>query len=158
MPQAPPSYRHVLLATAVEAWEDPVALRARDLAARFGARLGLVHVVDYVPAEIPADLPEVPQPELPQLELEEELVGAARQRLEAFARRLNLTADGLWVEIGSVRHEILRIAEEERADLIVVGSRAHHGLAALLGSVAKGILQGAPCDVLAVRVVRSEER
>ena len=38
------------------------------------------------------------------------------------------------------------------ADLIVVGSHGRHGLALLLGSTANGVLHGATCDVLAVRV------
>ena len=38
------------------------------------------------------------------------------------------------------------------ADVIVVGSHGRHGLALLLGSTANGVLHGATCDVLAVRV------
>ena len=35
---------------------------------------------------------------------------------------------------------------------IVVGSHGRHGLALLLGSTASGVLHGAKCDVLAVRI------
>ena len=42
--------------------------------------------------------------------------------------------------------------EEAGADIIVVGSHGRHGLALLLGSTANGVLHGASCDVLAVRV------
>jgi len=48
--------------------------------------------------------------------------------------------------------EIHTLANEIGADLIVVGSHGRHGLALLLGSTANGVLHGAPCDVLAVRV------
>lgn len=44
------------------------------------------------------------------------------------------------------------MAEEQKADLIVIGSHGRHGLGRLLGSTANGVLQGAPCDVLAVRI------
>ena len=44
------------------------------------------------------------------------------------------------------------MAEELGTDLIVVGSHGRHGLALLMGSTANGVLHGANCDVLAVRV------
>jgi universal stress protein A len=37
-------------------------------------------------------------------------------------------------------------------DLIVLGSHGRHGLAVLLGSTARSVLNGAGCDVLAVRI------
>ena len=48
--------------------------------------------------------------------------------------------------------EIHSKAEEIGADLIVVGSHGRYGLALLMGSTANGVLHGATCDVLAVRV------
>ena len=38
------------------------------------------------------------------------------------------------------------------ADLIVVGSHTRSGLALLLGSTARGLVPGAHCDVLAVKM------
>ncbi len=48
--------------------------------------------------------------------------------------------------------EIHALAEKLSADLIIVGSHGRHGLALLLGSTANGVLHGAKCDVLAMRV------
>ena len=48
--------------------------------------------------------------------------------------------------------ETHRLANEKGIDLIVVGSNGRHGFQLLLGSVSTGVLHGAPCDVLAVRV------
>jgi len=48
--------------------------------------------------------------------------------------------------------EIIKIAEENNVDLIIVGSHGRHGLALLLGSTANGVLHHAKCDVLAVRI------
>jgi universal stress protein A len=56
------------------------------------------------------------------------------------------------VEIGNTGHTILRVADELGVDLILVGSHGRHGLAVLLGSTARSVLNGARCDVLAVRV------
>jgi nucleotide-binding universal stress UspA family protein len=48
--------------------------------------------------------------------------------------------------------EIVRIAEEHAADLIVVGTQGHSAIAhLLLGSVAERIVRHAPCSVLLVR-------
>ena len=68
---------------------------------------------------------------------------AARLGIESAPRRL---------EGGATRGEVIRAAEEEGCDLIVVGSHERHGLALLLGSTANAILHHAPCDVLAVRI------
>ncbi|TSA01029.1 MAG: universal stress protein [Nitrospiraceae bacterium] len=53
---------------------------------------------------------------------------------------------------GHPSHEIVKIAEAERADLVVVGSRGLTGTSRfLLGSVSDGIIKYAPCAVLVVR-------
>lgn len=55
--------------------------------------------------------------------------------------------------------EIVRVAEEERAGLVVVGSRGRTGLAAaLLGSTAEFVAKRAPCSVLVVRGGHAPER
>ena len=43
-------------------------------------------------------------------------------------------------------------ATSHDVDLIVVGSHGRHGFALLLGSTSTGVLHGAKCDVLAVRI------
>ncbi|HEC12548.1 MAG TPA: universal stress protein [Acidiferrobacteraceae bacterium] len=141
------NYRHILLATDFGNHAEAIGIRAITMAKQHGARLGLIHVVDYVPTDLPNDLIE-----LPQLKIEDHLVDSAHKRLEEFASLVNADYADMWVEIGSTRHEILRIAEEEDVDLIILGSHGRSGLALLLGSTANGVLHGAPCDVLAVRV------
>jgi nucleotide-binding universal stress UspA family protein len=55
------------------------------------------------------------------------------------------------VERGWAEDVILRAAQEEKPELIVVGTHARGGLQhAVLGSVAEWVLTEAPCDVLAV--------
>ncbi len=56
------------------------------------------------------------------------------------------------VVVGMPDTEIHRFADEHNVDLIVVGSHGRHGFALLLGSTSTGVLHGAQCDVLAVRV------
>lgn len=53
---------------------------------------------------------------------------------------------------GRAAAEIVAEAEAEKADLIVIGSRGHTGVARLvLGSVARAVLTHAHCSVLIVR-------
>ena len=53
--------------------------------------------------------------------------------------------------LGDPAHEITRVAEEKKADLIVVGTREPGTLARLLGlSVSGGVQRQAHCDVLIV--------
>ncbi len=47
---------------------------------------------------------------------------------------------------------ILSYAAAQQVDLIVTGSHGRSGVSRLLGSTTNGILHGANCDVLAVRI------
>jgi len=53
----------------------------------------------------------------------------------------------------SASHEIVRFAAENHSDLLVVGSHGWDGTP--LGSTASGVVNHAPCDVLAVRAKTS---
>lgn len=58
----------------------------------------------------------------------------------------------LRVEEGDAATEIVRVAEEIKSDLIVLGTHGRTGLSRLLlGSVAEQVLRRAPCPVLTVR-------
>jgi universal stress protein A len=142
-------YRHVLLATDFSADAEAVGLRGVDLAQRSGARLTLLHVVEQVPVDPANDL-MVPE----RMLLDTELVDSARASLDELARRLGVPEVHRLVELGITKTEIIRVATEIGADLIVVGSHGRHGLALLLGSTANAVLHSAPCDVLAVRISR----
>jgi universal stress protein A len=57
-----------------------------------------------------------------------------------------------WMVWGVPGPEIVRLAEEEDIDLVIVGSHGRHGLALLLGSTANSVLHHTKCDVMAVRL------
>ena len=78
-----------------------------------------------------------------------------RDRVRAAAEQLGVPATSCRVEAGNVKSEIVRIARELHADLIVLGSRERHGLSILVNFTEDTVLHAAPCDVLAVRVGRS---
>jgi universal stress protein A len=142
------AYKHVLFATDLSDESRRLAERARDLATRYGAKLSLIHVVEYSPLLEYGDGQIFPT----GLELEEKLADQASHKLKQWGRELAVRDQDQRVEIGATKTEILRFAEASGADLIVVGSHGRHGLGLLLGSTANAVLHGAQCDVLALRV------
>ncbi len=140
-------YRHLLAAVDLSVESDQVAQRAVALRDKCGARLSLVHVVEYVPMAYSGDLA------LPDdFNLEQELLEVARRRMVELGERLGVAETDQYVVLGSTAKEILRIVQEQGMDLIVLGSHGRHGLAMLLGSTANAVLHHAMCDLLAVRI------
>jgi len=140
-------YQHILVATDLTEESDQVLSRAMALAETAGSAISLLHVVEYVPVD-PAGEALLPPP----VDMEEELLDSAREKLAELIRRLGAKPRQSLVEIGQTKSEIKRIAEEVDADLIVLGSRERHGLALLMGSTERSVVHNAPCDVLAVRL------
>jgi universal stress protein A len=142
-------YRRILVV--VDLTEDSLSLgrRAQALAGIFGAEVELLHVVEFVPVE------PMGETLMPSVQIEDELLERARQRLATLATELGLPAAAARVEAGNVKSEIVRIAREHNSDLIVLGSRERHGLSILVNFTEDTVLHAAPCDVLAVRVGRS---
>jgi len=127
--------------------EDSLVIgrKAQALAAALGAELALLHVVEFVPVE------PMGETLMPAVTVERELLQQAQQRVGALARDLGLSGDPCRVESGNVKAEIVRVAREWAADLIILGSRERHGLSILVNFTADTVLHAAPCDVLAIR-------
>jgi nucleotide-binding universal stress UspA family protein len=146
---SPPLFARIVVPTdfsscAEEAWEV-----ARRLAAAFGAELILVHVLVETPlfSETPFTTGHT-----------RDVFAAARgwgerglaERVEA-ARVAGLRARSE-LRTGRPHAEIVALATDARADLVVIGTHGRDGLnRALLGSVADRVVHLAPCPVLTVR-------
>ncbi|WP_428609900.1 universal stress protein [Sedimenticola sp.] len=141
------SYQHILVAADFSNEFESVMVKALELQKLYDSRLTLIHVVEYTGAMYTG---EIPLPE--DLDLDQRLAKQAETKLQAMLEQHNLTNAGFQVEIGTPKREIIRVAGELEADLIILGSHGRHGLQLLLGSTANGVLHQAPCDVLAVRV------
>lgn len=141
------TYQHVLVAVDFSKDNRAIVERAMEVAQRNIAKLTLLHIVEYASIAYSGDLimPE-------EVMVDKELVQQAETQLSELKDSLNLPQADTAVEIGSPKHEIVRVAEERDVDLIVIGSHGRHGLQLLLGSTANGVLHLAKCDVLAVRV------
>ena len=143
------TYEHILVAVDLTEECDPVIKRAVAIAGDT-VKLSLVHIVEPMAmafgGDVPMDLSQLQQQQFDQ----------AKERLDRLiAKYPALKKDQSHLTYGQPRQEIHHLAKEQSCDLIVVGSHGRHGLALLLGSTANDVLHGAPCDVLAVKLVKS---
>ena len=119
-----------------------------DLALRnaFGAQMSVTHVIEPLSFAYGGDIP------MDFSGIQEEIHKQARSHMAALCDPLNIPEANRHLVVGRPETEIHHVSEEIGADLIVVGSHGRHGLSLLMGSTANGVLHGARCDVLAVRV------
>lgn len=139
-------YQRIIVGVDLTTESYPIAERAQAIAGLFQAELHIVHVIEPLSlaygGDVPMDLSTV----------QDQIHEQAKSHLKDFSARLGIAEDRQHLIFGRPESEIQRMAIAQQADLIVVGSHGRHGLALLLGSTANGVLHGASCDVLAVRV------
>ncbi len=116
---------------------------------RENAEVRILHVLEPVSPAAPPQMAAGYAPEL------EALAKPARELLARAAK--SLTDAGFKTETvlreGDIRETILDIAQEWKADLIVIGSHGRSGIQRfLLGSVTESVARHAPCSVEIVRV------
>lgn len=140
-------YRKLLLAIDFASHTEALCRHAAEFAEIHGASLSIIHVVEPVVTDSAFDtLPPLP------VDFDDLLVQQARTRLEQIRQRYVVAEENVFLEIGVTKREILRVAQEQEIDLILVGSHGRHGVELLLGSTANAVLHHARCDVLAVRL------
>lgn len=146
------SFEHILVATD---FGEPSA-RALDLALHLatesGAELTLLHTFE---------IPQYAYTETTYLNADwiTPLQRAAHERLDRLLEetRKTLPRARALLRTGSPWREVLAAAEEEGADLVVIGTHGRRGLRhALLGSVAEKIVRMASVPVLTVRAPKAD--
>lgn len=151
--ETPGLVRRILCATDFSDNSDRAFQLALALSASLGARVTLLHAMEHLPdlgaARYRMVVPDV-EPLLKEIE-------------RATAERLAKTVDTLrngFVDVdvtarlgaGRAYKEIIRAADDEKADLIVIGAQGHGVVEHLLsGSNAQHVIRGANCAVLTVR-------
>lgn len=146
-------FSKILVCTDGSAFAKQAAKVAAEIAQKFGSQVVLLNVYD--PTIFPAATLGLPGGPL-QLD-----IAAGRYAQEAEKSVLEETGRVLQeaqisyrarAELGHPVETILHVAQEEAADLIVMGSIGHGGFERLLlGSVSDGVLHHARCPVLVVR-------
>jgi nucleotide-binding universal stress UspA family protein len=117
---------------------------ARSLARAFRARLLLLHVLEWFPDESPL----VDSYCVGEFQLD--LASEARLRMEDLAR-VHACEHEEYVSTGLPHVKVLRLAQERKVDLIVLGVHGRREIDRLLpGSTVTHVLRQAHCPVLAV--------
>jgi nucleotide-binding universal stress UspA family protein len=134
------SIKKIILATDFSDISKDASYHALLLAQTYKAELKVLHAFDINARNAPSSY---------------HFIEEARQRgkdaLKELAKSFDLEVETIFTE-GDPGHEIIRIAEELNADLIVLGTHGYSGWKRFtLGSVAELVVRHAPCAVLTIR-------
>ncbi len=147
----------ILVPVDFSACSGPALHEALFLARRFGASIDVLHVAD---PPRPLVAPGIPFGVVgtDPIALEDHSRALEAGRMERFLSEWDAEADTSGVRIrsrletGAACDVILRLAREEKYDLIVMGTHGRSGiLHVLMGSVAEKVVRRAPCPVLTTR-------
>lgn len=122
---------------------------ARRLAAHSDAELILTHIVAEAPRLVGGSLTRTRIAEVQALlrRWADDKLAKWAEAAKVEGRRVRLA-----VRVGIPYAEIVDLATDELADLVVIGTQGRSGIPrAVLGSVAERVIRLAPCPVLAVR-------
>jgi len=154
------AYKQIVIAVDLTDDSQKVCRRALEITKGNKVNILLVHVVEYI-YQMGISYDPMFYPSMEDLsENEELLIKSAKEKMTELIKEMP-APETVCLErsviSGIPKTEILRLAEEKQADLIVCGSHGRSGFELLLGSTANAILHHAPCDVLAVRTKKTKE-
>ncbi|MDY6897707.1 MAG: universal stress protein [Cyanobacteriota bacterium] len=168
------TFQRILVTLELSPRDESVFSEALSLAQNIGAQLILIHCLsDFTEMAMMSQtglgsgygLPGTPtvntmSPGMVNMNLVEEANTAKHQQVEKHLATYEKQAasQGVSVECkcyeatGSVGSQICQIAEDLKADLIILGRKGHNAIAeALLGSVSNHVMHHAPCAVLIIQ-------
>jgi nucleotide-binding universal stress UspA family protein len=132
----------IVVPTDFSAASDAVLNYATTLAKDTGATLLITHVEEPMPAYVGEGYYGMPNPPNPEVRRMLEAVRPADAAVKYEHRIL----------IGNPAEEIVRLAADEHADLIVMGTHGRTGLSRLvMGSVAEEVVRRSPCPVFTLK-------
>lgn len=124
---------------AIEASEEgkDILSKANVLAQLFDAELFVIHTIPYtlLPRDYQKDLKENALPEI-----------------ESIISSLDISKDNVTIKFGKPYEQICMLAEQKKADLIILGTHSKKGLNALIGSTANAVANYAKCDVSLIKI------
>jgi len=149
------SIKKIILATDFSNISKDASYYALLLAQTFKAELKALHVFDTSVWSVPARYYYYLAPAGPGFDAVVEGFEEVRQRgkdaLTKLAESFDLEVETIFTE-GDPGHEIIRVAEELNADLIVLGTHGYSGWKRFaLGSVTELVVKHAPCAVFIIR-------
>lgn len=143
-------FRKIVVATDFSESSERALQRAGDLAKRYSAELIVVHVVEVLSPAFPVALTPEPAHVAAAVQLGLLSVVERLQAIVPAARSVLLK--------GHPAEQVVSFAEDQAADLVVVGTHGRKGPSRwLLGSVAEKIVRSCSAEVLTVRVPKAEK-
>lgn len=140
-------YKHLLAAVELDESGERLLLRAQALAQQFGARLTLLHAVEYVTVDTGEALMATP------VDLTAQMRDTARVRLQQMCARVGVPAADANIVSGPVTLALESSVRELGADLIVVGHPRRKGFwSALFNHTETDVVGHAVCDVLVLKL------
>ena len=138
--------RHILVPHDFSETAERALAFGLDLAEKLGARITIMHAYE---------LPTYGFPDGPAMtsQMAGQIERAAQTALEAAASRVRRPGRDVGVALrqGTAWSEVVALARETKADMIVMGTHGRRGLSRmLLGSVAEKVVRTASCPVLTV--------
>lgn len=142
-------FKKILFATDFSESSDHAFGRALSVAECFGAKLLILHVINEL-----VDLRGFYVPHISFDKLEEEMESGARKMMEKFlqSRLADYPDVQSFVVPGVPYDEILKLAQSENVDLIVMGTHGRTGLDhVLFGSTAEKVVRKSTVPVMTIR-------
>ncbi len=134
------SIKKIILATDFSDISKDASSHALLLAKNYKAELKVLHVFDINAWNAPSSYYFI-----------EEARQRGKNALKELAESFDLEVETIFTE-GDPGHEIVRVAEEFNADLIVLGTHGYTGWKRFtLGNVAEFVVRHAPCAVLTIK-------
>lgn len=143
-------YMKIVVAVDLSSESAPIVEQARNVAAQ-GADLHLVYVQEPMDSVYLGVVPYGPV-FVGMDQVEGRLRDELTDKLRALGQDFDIPERHQHFLSGTPAREIHRFVEENKIQLVVLGTHGQKGVQLLLGSTANSVLHGASCDVLAVRV------
>jgi nucleotide-binding universal stress UspA family protein len=143
-------FKKILFATDFSEGSDYAFEYALSLAKKCEAKLLVVHAINE-----PVDLSGFYVPHISFDKLEEEIEEGARKMMDKFCTSHIIGFDDYesFIVPGIAYEEIIKTAQEQEADLIVMGTHGRAGLDhVLFGSTAEKVVRKSPIPVMTIRV------
>ncbi len=142
----------ILIAVEDSPYSDEAIRYGMMLAKKMGSKIAMVHA-----DEIPVNTPYVADPMLSEtplmipemMEIQEEASKNLFKRIDAeYGEGIQITK---YIRVGRAQDEILAVAEEYKADLIILGTHGRTGLDHFIsGSVSSSVAKRAKCPVMII--------
>lgn len=141
-------FRQLLVPVDFSEYADVLIEAAVTFAEHYNAHLHLLHVIEPMP------LSKAAREELTISELVTDVRERAEQRLDRMRSQMSTSEGAVTMHMveGDAVDEIIRAADRERADLIIIAKRGESGAKSpLLGSVTERVVRRAPHPVLVIK-------